>query len=501
MLSQTAVLLDQIERGGTTGVPSVSSLLTRTKPFYSSCAMLSHMFCEFHGKQHQVLSFYRHKPFDAGSADLVLVPNGGNPFIAEFQATEVPVDSKGDPTVVKMKRLVIRIFSFTTSYKSLEKAIFDDYCEKEDQMHARAGYRGPQKRLRRVCVYMRGRLEDRYASCKQPKKVIVRPKSSRRLSGEGEDPYVSRLDALKALGDPITARYREAENRPRPITTLHEMLNRYIISDNHCYSRPPRIHSGLVVASATRNWPYIPIRTVILSLHNALTSTRVLVLRSTSNHDPPQEAHVTPGPQSIPDDWIRHAMAFNARLAATAGVLTHTSSSSIGDIASTFMQMLIHLLDMNENKDEFYQIMTEIESLIESSIRYAREYDAISQGYVKVCNDLLSIISSMESWMAQTFRNSVSPVRRAKTKPYDDVLHNYRLQIQLLRSRLRILTLVPSSSTGTLSNAGTVAINGSTFIDVAGNQYIYHNHGTINVQSLHPDQMHTPQMDDLDLSD
>ncbi|KAF8712423.1 hypothetical protein AX14_013109 [Amanita brunnescens Koide BX004] len=205
------------------------------------------------------------------------------------------------------------------------------------------------------------------------------------------------------------------------------------------------------------------------------------------------------GPQSIPDDWIRHAMASNARLAATAGV--HPPSSSIGDIASTFTQMLIHLLDMNENRDDFYQIMKDIGSLIESTVRHAREYDAMSQEFVKVCNDFLTTISPMESWMARTLRDSVSPIRRAKTKPYDDILHNYQLQIQLLRGRLHILMLLPSSSTGVLPNAGVVTINDSTFIDVVGDQSIIQNHGTINVQTLHPDQMRTPQMDDLDLSD
>jgi hypothetical protein len=45
--------------------------------------------------------------------------------------------------------------------------------------------------------------------------------------------------------------------------------------------------------------------------------------------------------------------------------------------------------DINENKDDFYQIMKEIGSLIESTICYARQHDAMSQGFVKVCNDFL----------------------------------------------------------------------------------------------------------------
>ena len=49
---------------------------------------------------------------------------------------------------------------------------------------------------------------------------------------EGEDAtksaYVTRLDALKVLGDPITTRYRESEERPRSTSQLRETLNEYM---------------------------------------------------------------------------------------------------------------------------------------------------------------------------------------------------------------------------------------------------------------------------------
>lgn len=49
---------------------------------------------------------------------------------------------------------------------------------------------------------------------------------------EGEEAtksaYVARLDALKAIGDPIVTRYRETEERPRVISELRESLNNYI---------------------------------------------------------------------------------------------------------------------------------------------------------------------------------------------------------------------------------------------------------------------------------
>ena len=84
---------------------------------------------------------------------------------------------------------------------------------------------------------MRGKLDDRYASYVQaPEKAGLLAALAQAedwlYSEEGEDAlksaYVSRLDALKALGDPITSRYREAEDRPRSIAALRETLNLYM---------------------------------------------------------------------------------------------------------------------------------------------------------------------------------------------------------------------------------------------------------------------------------
>ena len=49
---------------------------------------------------------------------------------------------------------------------------------------------------------------------------------------EGEEAtksaYVARLDSLKVLGDPIAARYRESEERPRSVSELRETINHYM---------------------------------------------------------------------------------------------------------------------------------------------------------------------------------------------------------------------------------------------------------------------------------
>jgi heat shock protein 4 len=83
----------------------------------------------------------------------------------------------------------------------------------------------------------RGKLDDRYAPYVQPgekEKLLVALSEAENwlYSEEGEDAtksaYVTRLDALKLIGDPITLRYRESEERPRYISQLRETLNNYM---------------------------------------------------------------------------------------------------------------------------------------------------------------------------------------------------------------------------------------------------------------------------------
>ena len=51
-------------------------------------------------------------------------------------------------------------------------------------------------------------------------------------SEEGEDAtksaYVAKLNVLKALGDPITNRWKESEERSRSVSQLRETINRYM---------------------------------------------------------------------------------------------------------------------------------------------------------------------------------------------------------------------------------------------------------------------------------
>ena len=83
----------------------------------------------------------------------------------------------------------------------------------------------------------RGKLDDRYApfvqSAEKEKLLVALQEAEDWLySEEGEDAtksaYVAKLDALKALGDPITNRWRESEERSRSVSQLRETINRYM---------------------------------------------------------------------------------------------------------------------------------------------------------------------------------------------------------------------------------------------------------------------------------
>jgi heat shock protein 4 len=84
---------------------------------------------------------------------------------------------------------------------------------------------------------MRGKLEDRYAAYVQEseKSALLAGLSEAEdwlYSEEGEDAtksaYVKKLDALKALGDPIVLRWRENDERPKAASALREALNTYL---------------------------------------------------------------------------------------------------------------------------------------------------------------------------------------------------------------------------------------------------------------------------------
>lgn len=84
---------------------------------------------------------------------------------------------------------------------------------------------------------MRNKLDDRYAAYVQPSEKeqllkLLQEAEDWLYSEEGEDStksvYVARLDSLKVIGDPITNRYRETEDRSKVISQLRETINTYM---------------------------------------------------------------------------------------------------------------------------------------------------------------------------------------------------------------------------------------------------------------------------------
>ena len=82
-------------------------------------------------------------------------------------------------------------------------------------------------------------------------------------SEEGEDAtksaYVSKLDALKTLGDPITNRWKESEERSRSVSQLRETIEKYMTdatSTDEKYSHIDEKDKQAVIekAATVRHW-------------------------------------------------------------------------------------------------------------------------------------------------------------------------------------------------------------------------------------------------------
>jgi heat shock 70kDa protein 4 len=84
---------------------------------------------------------------------------------------------------------------------------------------------------------IRSKLEDRYAPFVQPQEKERLLAASQEVEDwlyteEGENAnksaYVSRLEALHALGDPIASRWRESEQRSKATSQLRETINTFL---------------------------------------------------------------------------------------------------------------------------------------------------------------------------------------------------------------------------------------------------------------------------------
>lgn len=84
---------------------------------------------------------------------------------------------------------------------------------------------------------MRNKLDNKFAAYVQSSEKeqllkLLQEAEDWLYSDDGEDStksvYVARLDSLKVLGDPITNRFREAEDRSRVISQLRDTINSYM---------------------------------------------------------------------------------------------------------------------------------------------------------------------------------------------------------------------------------------------------------------------------------
>jgi heat shock protein 4 len=231
----------------------------------------------------KVLSFSRREAFELEAVypDVENLPGSANPWIGKFTAKAVEVEGV-DPTTVKVRVRVNQhgIFSFASAYTetieekeeaamavdgeaeappkkkrivhkkdvpfvagytSLDKSMVDKYTSLEAEFHAAdklvTDTEDRKNALEEYVYDMRGKMDDRYASyvqAEEKEKLLVKLAEAEEwlYTEEGEDAlksaYVERLDALKVLGDPITNRYREAQERAGTVSQLRETLNSYM---------------------------------------------------------------------------------------------------------------------------------------------------------------------------------------------------------------------------------------------------------------------------------
>ncbi|KAG6855608.1 hypothetical protein H0H87_000283 [Tephrocybe sp. NHM501043] len=233
----------------------------------------------------KALTFYRKDAFDleAVYAEPSLIPTGINPWISKFTAKQVPagtgeaatvkvktrlnlhgvlsfetayveeieekeepaamdVDSAEPPAPPKKKRVIKKNeIPFVTGSSSLDKSIVESLKEQENAMYAAdklvMDTEDRKNALEEYVYDTRGKLDDRYAhyvQASEKEKLLVSLQEAEDwlYSEEGEDAtksaYVSRLDALKVLGDPITFRYKENDDRAKATAQLRETLNNYM---------------------------------------------------------------------------------------------------------------------------------------------------------------------------------------------------------------------------------------------------------------------------------
>ncbi|KZO95492.1 heat shock protein 70 [Calocera viscosa TUFC12733] len=171
-------------------------------------------------------------------------------FIETTQIVEEDVPAEGEPAPgqapappqKRQKKVVKRTdMPVVAGGLALDSSILNGQRENEGQMTADdklvQDTEDRKNALEEYIYDTRSKLDDRFAAFVQAKEkeallVKLAEAEDWLYTDEGEEAaksaYVSRLDALHALGDPIAKRYMEGEKRPRAAAALRETINNYL---------------------------------------------------------------------------------------------------------------------------------------------------------------------------------------------------------------------------------------------------------------------------------
>jgi len=161
-------------------------------------------------------------------------------YTQEETEEEVPPAAEGEEPQ-KRKKVIKHNLSTVSSTVATESSILAVLREQENSMHASdklVSDTVDRKNALEEYVYdMRSKLEGKYLPYVQPTeaeklKAALNEMEEWLYTEEGEDAtksaYVTRIDAVHALGDPVARRHYESEVRPRVISNLRESINAYM---------------------------------------------------------------------------------------------------------------------------------------------------------------------------------------------------------------------------------------------------------------------------------
>lgn len=247
----------------------------------------------------KILTFFRKESFDINFqySNPAALPTGINPWISKATIKDVAPTANGDFSIVKVKvRLNLHgLVSVESAYtveevegeeqvpvqvgegeepktetRKVKRTVkkqdltviggatgaseskLAEYVEKEGQLYAHdklvAETEERKNALEEYVYDQRNKLDDRHAAYATPEEKETFKKALGEAedwlySEEGEDAqksaYVSRLDSLKKLGDPIVSRYSEQQELPKAAAVLREATNDFLSkaqSGNERYS-------------------------------------------------------------------------------------------------------------------------------------------------------------------------------------------------------------------------------------------------------------------------